>query len=120
MQDGFLLCRMMLAEAGGAAYLREFQQRFSSEEKFFAKEPREWKVARCDKYGQEGGRKEGGGGERRSRGSICRFSQASFTTFPLSAPLVAEWSNSSCKTVVPPCDKYSNQTSYGTEYKLIC
>ena len=44
------------AEAGGAAYLREFQQRFSpSEEKFFAKEPREWKVARCDKYGREGG-----------------------------------------------------------------
>ena len=51
---------MMLAEAGGAAYLREFQQRFSpGEEKFFAKEPREWKVARCDKYGREGGR-EGG------------------------------------------------------------
>ena len=49
---------MMLAEAGGAAYLREFQQRFSpSEEKFFAKEPREWKVARCDKYGREVGRR---------------------------------------------------------------
>ena len=114
----------MLAEAGGAAYLREFQQRFSpSEEKFFAKEPREWKVARCDKYGREEGREEGGGGERRGRGgSICRFSVSLMRVllFP-SPPLLSRSGQSrlkSCKTVVRHASNILIKQSYNITHRM--